>query len=73
MKIRREGIYRTIDSKDFGIYQKSGWEKVVEKPLPKIEEEPVAKKPEKVEEPKEVVAEVETEEVVMPKSKKRKS
>lgn len=38
MKIKREGIYKTIDSKDFGIYQKSGWEKVVESPLPKLEE-----------------------------------
>ena len=38
MKIRKGGIFRTIDSKDFGLFQKQGWEKVVIETLPKLEE-----------------------------------
>ena len=73
MKIRKEGIYKTIDSKDFGIFQKSGWEKVIDEPLPKIEDvkvEPIVE-----DEPiKEVVQDEPIEEIVdeLPKSKKRR-
>ena len=69
MKIRKDGIYRTIDSKDFGIFQKSGWEKVVDTPLPKLEE--VAPKVEPI---KEVIQDEPVEEIVdeMPKSKKNR-
>lgn len=76
MKIRKSGIYKQIDAKDFGIYQSTGWEKVINEPLPKLEEV----KPKKVEEIiieeeqpiKEVEPEPIEEEVVIPKSKKRK-
>ena len=61
MKIRKDGIFKTIDSKDFGIFQTSGWEKVVVDVEPKkvkksepiveekneIEEEPIIPKPKK--------------------------
>lgn len=78
MKIRKEGIYRTIDSKDYGIYQKSGWEKVIVDEKPKSVEKPKA---EIVEQPKVVdkvaiEGEIEekpvVEEVVVPKPKKKK-
>lgn len=38
MQIRRNGIFRTISSSEFGIYQKAGYEKVVNEPLPKLED-----------------------------------
>ena len=38
MKVRKGGIFTTIDSKDFGIYQKAGFVKVVDEPLPKLED-----------------------------------
>lgn len=38
MKVRKGGIFTTIESKDFGIYQKAGFVKVVDEPLPKLEE-----------------------------------
>ena len=42
MKVRRNGIYKTIDPSDYGIYQKAGFEKVIETSLPKLEEvEPI--------------------------------
>ena len=81
MKIRKSGIFKTIDSKDFGIYQKQGWEKVINEPLPKLEEvkvepviddEPIA---EVIDEPiKEVVQDEPIDEIVdeMPKSKKNR-
>ena len=81
MKIRKDGIYKTIDSKDFGVFQKSGWEKVINEPLPKLEEvekepviqdEPIA---EVIDEPiKEVVQDEPIDEIVdeMPKSKKNR-
>ena len=77
MRIRKGGIFRTIDSKDFGIWQKLGFEKVIVEPVkettvePIIEEVPVA---EVVEEP--VTEEVKVEEAPvideLPKSKKKK-
>lgn len=62
MKIKRDGIYKTIDSKDFGVFQKSGWEKVITDPI--VEPEPI-KEDVKVEEPEPIVEE-------MPKAKKKK-
>lgn len=38
MLIKKSGIFKTIDSKDFGIFQLKGWEKVVIETLPKLEE-----------------------------------
>ena len=83
MLIKKSGIFKTIDSKDFGIFQLKGWEKVINEPLPKLEEvaevaepvvedEPIA---EVIDEPiKEVVQDEPIEEVVdeMPKSKKNR-
>ena len=55
MQIKKSGIFKTIDSKDFGVYQKQGWEKVINEPLPKLEE--VRVEPEVIDEPiKEVLA-----------------
>ena len=51
MKVRKNGIYKTIESSDFGIYQQMGFEKVVD----------------------DVIKEPVKEEVVMPKSKKKKA
>ena len=66
MKIRKDGIYKTIDSKDFGLFQQSGWEKVVVEPI--VEPKPI-KKEVKIEEPT-----IEPEPIVeeMPKAKKKK-
>ena len=76
MKIRKGGIFRTIDSKDFGLFQKQGWEKVVVEPLPKLEEvKPEPVKEEVVEEPiREVVQDEPIEEIIdeMPKAKRNK-
>ena len=81
MKIRNGGIFKTIDSKDFGYWQAQGFEKVINEPLPKLEEvkvepkikdEPIA---EVIDEPiKEVVQDEPIEEIVdeMPKSKKNR-
>ena len=81
MQIRKSGIFKTIDSKDFGVYQKQGWEKVINEPLPKLEEvkvepeikdEPIA---EVIDEPiKEVIQDEPIDEIVdeMPKSKKNR-
>lgn len=67
MKIRKGGIYKTIDNKDFGIFQASGWEKVI------IDIEPKKEKV-KVKEPEPVVKEVVEEPKIdeLPKSKKKK-
>ena len=72
MKIRKSGIFKTIDSKDFGVYQKQGWENVINEPLPKLEEvkvEPVVK-----DEPITEVIDEPIDEIVdeMPKSKKNR-
>ena len=73
MRIRKGGIFKQIDSKDFGIWQRLGFEKVIEKTLPKLEDvkvEPVVK-----DEPiKEVVQDEPIDEIVdeMPKSKKNR-
>ena len=73
MRIKRDGIFRTIDSKDYGIWQAMGFEKVVTKSVkveePKVEEPTMAElelitEEIKIEEPKE--------EIVVPKPKKRK-
>lgn len=87
MKVRKGGIFTTIESKDFGIYQKAGFVKVVDEPLPKLEEkaepikevapvikdEPIAEVVD--EEPiKEVVQDEPIDEIVdeMPKPKRNK-
>lgn len=73
MRIRKGGIYKQIDPKDFGIYQRLGFEKIIETTLPKLEDakvEPVIE-----DEPiKEVVQDEPIEENIdeLPKSKKRK-
>ena len=55
MKIRKGGVFTTIDSKDFGIYQRMGFEKVVNDVLPepieqkepiKVDEQPVVEQQE---------------------------
>jgi CBS domain-containing protein len=83
MQIKKDGIFRSIDSKDFGLYQVKGWEKVINEPLPKLEEvaevvepvvedEPIA---EVIDEPiKEVIQDEPIDEIAdeMPKSKKNR-
>ena len=64
MQIKKDGIYRTIDSNDFGLFQQSGWEKVVVEPI--VEPKPIKEEEIKVEEPKAI------EEEIMPKAKKKK-
>ena len=80
MKVRKGGIFTTIESKDFGIYQKAGFVKVVDEPLPKLEKaEPIIEVAPIVEEEpiKEVVQEepiIEEEpEIVVPKRKRKQS
>lgn len=82
MQIKRNGIYRTIPSSEFGIYQKAGYVKVINEPLPKledvkvepvVEDEPIAEVVD--EEPiKEVIQDEPIDEIVdeMPKSKKNR-
>lgn len=82
MIIRKNGIYRTIEPSEFGIYQKAGYEKVVNEPLPKledtkvepvVEDEPIAEVVD--DEPiKEVIQDEPIDEIVdeMPKSKKNR-
>jgi len=77
MQIKRGGIYKTIDSKDFGIYQSAGWIKVVKTEVAKIVEEPIKEEEPVVEPVEEPVVEEEVpvveEPVVTPKPKKKKS
>lgn len=68
MKIRRNGIYKTIDSSEFGIYQKAGFEKVLDngqkvkdEPLPELE--PIVEKEAVIENPEEELPKLEKEEV----------
>ena len=82
MKVRRNGIYKTIDPSDYGIYQKAGFEKVIETSLPKLEEVAEVVEPVVEDEPiaevvdEEPIKEVEQpiDEIVdeMPKSKKNR-
>lgn len=85
MKIKRDGIYKTIDSKDFGIYQKSGWEKVIIDIIPKEEPVKEEQKLEPIDEEKLGETNIEEEPIVekvkvkeekpideLPKSKKKK-
>ena len=82
MIIRKNGIYRTIEPSEFGIYQKAGFEKVINEPLPKLEEVAEIVEPVIEDEPiaevvdEEPIKEVEQpiDEVVdeMPKSKKNR-
>ena len=80
MKVKKSGIYKTIDSSEFGIYQAMGFEKVITETLPKLEEvEPVIEDKPIVEvvdeEPiKEVIQDEPIDEIVdeMPKSKKNR-
>lgn len=80
MKIRKDGIFKTIDAKDFGYWQAHGFEKVIETTLPKledvkvepiVEDEPIAEVVD--EEPIKEVAQP-VDEIVdeMPKSKKNR-
>ena len=77
MKVRKGGIFTTIESKDFGIYQKAGFVKVVDEPLQKLEEIKVDDEPivEVVEEEPITIKEVAQEEPIeevedeMPKPK----
>lgn len=80
MKVRKGGIFTTIESKDFGIYQKAGFVKVVDEPLPKLEEkkaEPIKEVAPIVEEEpiKEVAQPIEDvePEIVVPKRKRKQS
>lgn len=80
MRIRKGGIFKQIDSKDFGIWQRLGFEKVIETTLPKledvkiepvVEDEPIAEVVD--EEPiKEVAQSVDEVIDEMPKSKKNR-
>lgn len=80
MKVRKSGIYKTINPSEFGIYQKMGFEKVIDQPLPKledvkvepvVEDEPIAEVVD--EEPiKEVAQSVDEIVDEMPKSKKNR-
>jgi len=86
MKIRKGGVFTTIDSKDFGIYQRMGFEKVVNDILPEpieqkepikeieveIEEQPVEQSVVEQEEQGVEPEIVIEEEFEKPKSKKRK-
>lgn len=58
MIVKKGGIFKNIPSKEFGIYQQAGFVKVIDEVVPEIKEEPV------VEDIKE--------EIVIPKSKKKK-
>ena len=80
MLVRRNGIYKTIEASEYGIYQKAGFVKVVNEPLPKledvkvepvIEDEPIAEVVD--EEPIKEVAQP-VDEIIdeMPKSKKNR-
>ena len=75
IRIRRGGVFKRIDPKEFGIYQKAGFEKVVTEPVKKLDEDEAVEKPvfEADEEPiKEVGQELDEEaEVIdeLPKSK----
>lgn len=73
MLIKKDGIFRNIDQKDFGVFQAMGYEKVVV--CSKKVEEPVLtqeveSEKTKVEEP---VKELIEEPIVTPKSKKKKN
>ena len=82
MQIRKNGIYKVIEPKDFGIYQAQGYEKVVIEPFkkledvkvePVVEDEPIAELVD--EEPiKEVIQDEPIGEIIdeMPKSKKNR-
>ena len=74
MQIKKDGIFRSIDSKDFGLYQVKGWEKVINEPLPKLEEGAPKVEPVVEDEPIAEVVDEPIEEIVdeMPKSKKNR-
>ena len=67
MLIKKDGIYRNIDTKEFGIWQAMGFEKVITEPL-KVEEIKEVE-PEPIKEPEPIVEE---EPIVAPKPKKKK-
>ena len=72
MKIRKGGIFKSVDSKDFGLYQKQGWEKVVTEPLPKLEEVAPIEEPIVQEEPiKEIIEEEPIDEMPKPKRNRK--
>lgn len=78
MLVRKDGIYKNISSKDYGLYQQMGFEKVITEPIKELKQtkEPVETISEKaplieagtgkiVEEAEPIVEE-------MPKAKKKK-
>ena len=72
MKIRKGGIFKSIDSKDFGLYQKQGWEKVITEPLQKLEEVAPIEEPVIQEEPiKEIIEEEPIDEMPKPKRNRK--
>ena len=73
MQIKRGGIFKNIDPKEFGIWQKAGFEKVINEPLQKLEEKKV--EPIIEDEPiREVIQDEPIEEIVdeMPKPKRNR-
>ena len=81
MLVKRNGIFKTIQSSEYGLYLEKGFIKVVDDstaeskvevyPEPKLEPEPIKEEP-VVEIEEQPIKEVEQEEIVIPKSKKRK-
>jgi len=77
MKIRKDGIYKTIDSKDFGLFQQTGWEKVIAEPTKELKEtnepiETISEKAPLIEAGVGKVVAEPVEEEIVPKSKKKK-
>ena len=77
MKVRKDGIFKNIDPRDFGVYQAWGFEKVIIEPITNethskvVEPEPVVEiKTEEVEKVEEPIKEEKVDE--LPKSKKKK-
>ena len=72
MLVRKDGIYKNISSKDYGLYQQMGFEKVITEPLPKLEEVAPIEEPVIQEEPiKEVIEEEPIDEMPKPKRNRK--
>lgn len=71
MRIYKDGIYKTIDSSEFGFYQRQGFKKVEEKVEPKKEEVTAEIKTEPIGEVLKVETTENTEEVILKPKKKR--
>ena len=78
MQIRKDGIYKTINAKDFGIYQAMGFEKVIVEPTKRelkpqgVDKMETINKPVPVIEAVKGIVEEPKEEIVVPKPKKKK-